>query len=49
MMNVISYCDGTRSLFEIVEQIGTLFWEVSEAIAPLRDAGLIRDTAAPRG
>jgi len=43
MMNMISYCDGTRSLLEIADQIGAPFWEVSEAIAPLRDAGLIVD------
>ncbi|MBV7264994.1 DUF4910 domain-containing protein [Erythrobacter ani] len=44
MMNMISYCDGERSLFEIAEKIGRPFWELRQAIEPLVAADLISVT-----
>jgi aminopeptidase-like protein len=41
MMNMISYCDGTRSLLEIADVIGRPFWELSGLMGPLLKEGLI--------
>lgn len=35
MMNMISYCDGTHSLFEIAEMIGQPFWSLQALMKPL--------------
>ena len=41
MTNMISYCDGTRSLLEIADVIGRPFWELSGLMGPLLKEGLI--------
>ena len=41
MMNMISYCDGARSLLEIADVIGRPFWELSGLMGPLLKEGLI--------
>jgi aminopeptidase-like protein len=43
MMNMISYCDGKHSLFEIARTIGAPFWELAEMMKPLIEAGLIAE------
>lgn len=41
MMNMISYCDGTRSLFEIAEVINVSFDRLLELATPLLHEGLL--------
>lgn len=41
MMNLISYCDGERSLLEIADIIGVPIWEVVKLANPLRENGLL--------
>lgn len=41
MMNMISYCDGQRSLLEIAEMINVPFRQVFDLSRPLLDAGLL--------
>lgn len=47
MMNMISYCDGTKSLFEIAEMIGVPFAVLHETMQPLLGEGLIERMAPP--
>ncbi len=41
MMNLISYCDGTRSLLEIAELISEPFWELVPLVDKLKKHDLI--------
>ncbi|WP_408642481.1 DUF4910 domain-containing protein [Sinorhizobium chiapasense] len=41
MMNMISYCDGTRTLFQIAETIDVSFGRLLELAAPLLQEGLL--------
>ena len=43
MMNLISYCDGKRSLLEIAEIISVPFWELLEITEQLSTHGLLKD------
>lgn len=45
MMNMISYCDGTKSLFEIAEIIGAPFMELFRLTGPLLEQGLLCDVS----
>jgi aminopeptidase-like protein len=49
MMNMISYCDGERSLLDIAEEIGAPFWELSGMMKPLVEAGLISEKSVDAG
>lgn len=42
MMDMISYCDGTRSLLEISDAIELPFWVAFEMLKPLAAEGLIK-------
>lgn len=44
MMDMISYCDGTRSLFEIAERLAVRFDELHQLAQPLLSQGLLRET-----
>lgn len=41
MMNLITYCDGERSLLEIADIIGEPIWEVVSMAKPLIEKGLL--------
>lgn len=41
MMNLISYCDGERSLLEIADIIGVPIWDVVKLAKPLIENGLL--------
>ncbi len=41
MMNLISYCDGKRTLLEIAEVIGEPFWRLQDTLESLFEAGLV--------
>ena len=41
MMNLISYCDGTKSLLEISELINEPFWELIPIVNKLIEHGLL--------
>ena len=41
MMNLISYCDGERSLLEIADVIGMPIWDVVKLAKPLIENGLL--------
>ncbi|MGB3875081.1 MAG: DUF4910 domain-containing protein [Shinella zoogloeoides] len=41
MMNMISYCDGRRSLFQIAELLGLSFHTLLETAKPLLEEGLL--------
>jgi aminopeptidase-like protein len=46
MMNMISYCDGTRTLLEIAELIGEPFAKLRRILDPLAENGLVEVTLA---
>ncbi len=47
MMNLISYCDGTRTLLEIVYLIEEPFWELIPIVEKLVFHGLLVQKDAP--
>jgi aminopeptidase-like protein len=47
MMNLISYCDGSRTLLEIANLIDEPFWELMPLVDKLVAHGLLEKTHAP--
>jgi len=47
MMNLISYCDGTRSLLEIADLINEPFWELAPIATKLTANGLLLQQTEP--
>jgi aminopeptidase-like protein len=41
MMNLLSYCDGKRSLLDIADLIDQPIWELAPLLEPLVEAGLV--------
>jgi aminopeptidase-like protein len=46
MMDLISYCDGRRTLLEIADTIGRPIWELSAILVKLVEAGLVETEPA---
>ncbi|MFO7802272.1 MAG: winged helix-turn-helix domain-containing protein [Desulfovermiculus sp.] len=42
MMDLLSYCDGSRSLLDIAEVIGEPFWELAPILEGLKGHGLVK-------
>lgn len=42
LMNLISYCDGTRSLLDIAELLDQPMWQLVNMLKPLQNYGLVR-------
>jgi aminopeptidase-like protein len=41
MMNLIAYCDGSRSLLEIAEKIDVPLWKIAPIASTLKEEGLL--------
>lgn len=41
MMNLLTYCDGTRTLLEIADLIGVPFWELAPLVKSLVESNLL--------
>lgn len=47
MMNLISYCDGSKTLLDIAELIGEPFYKLENILKPLVEHGLISSSRHP--
>jgi aminopeptidase-like protein len=45
MMNLLAYCDGTKSLLQIATKLQRPMWELLPTVEKLRNAGLLTESA----